>query len=152
MIRVQEQAFDVGAELLALKQGKTNIGGSAVFVGSVRDMNDGQDVSAMTLEHYPGMTEKALADIEAEARARWPILDALIIHRVGKMLPGDDVVLVITCSAHREAAFQACEFLMDWLKSKAPFWKLETGSAEDRWVDSRVSDEVAARRWDLPKS
>ena len=152
MIRVQDQAFDVGAELSKLKASRTDIGATAIFVGTVRDLSEGADVSTLTLEHYPGMTEKALADIEAEARARWPISDALIVHRIGTMQPGDDIVLVITCAAHREVAFQACEFLMDWLKSKAPFWKLETGSAQDRWVDSRVSDDVAARRWDLPKS
>jgi molybdopterin synthase catalytic subunit len=147
MIRVQEQAFDVGAELLALKQGKTNIGGSAVFVGSVRDMNDGQDVSAMTLEHYPGMTEKALADIESEARTRWPLDEVLIVHRHGRMLPGEDIVLVICCSSHREAAFDACRFLMDWLKTKAPFWKREEGEKGATWVNERESDHAAATRW-----
>jgi molybdopterin synthase catalytic subunit len=106
-------------------------------------------VSAMTLEHYPGMTEKALADIEAEARKRWPIDDALIIHRYGRLQPGEDIVLVITCSAHREAAFSACAFLMDWLKTKAPFWKLEEGHEGAKWVDSKDSDNAAARRWDI---
>lgn len=151
MIRVQEEAFDTGAELAALKAGKTHIGGTAVFVGSVRDLNDGAAVSALTLEHYPGMTEKALAAIEAEARARWPLDEVLLIHRYGRMLPAEDIVLVICCSAHREAAFDACRFLMDWLKTKAPFWKLEEGdegSGEARWVDARDSDEAAARRWD----
>jgi molybdopterin synthase catalytic subunit len=147
MIKVQEQAFDVGAELLALKQGKTNIGGSAVFVGTVRDMNDGQDVSAMTLEHYPGMTEKALADIESEARKRWPLDEVLIVHRHGRMEPGEDIVLVICCSSHREAAFDACRFLMDWLKTKAPFWKLEEGEKGASWVSERESDHAAATRW-----
>jgi molybdopterin synthase catalytic subunit len=151
MIIVQQQAFDVGAELARLKAGRTDIGGTAIFVGSVRDMSEGAQVSAMTLEHYPGMTEKALADIEMEARARWPIDEALIIHRYGTLQPGEDIVLVITCSAHREAAFAACEFLMDWLKTKAPFWKLEAGDAGVRWVDSKASDNAAARRWDAPK-
>jgi molybdopterin synthase catalytic subunit len=148
MIRVQQQAFDVGAELAALKRGKTNIGGSAVFVGTVRDLNEGADVSAMTLEHYPGMTEKALAGVEKEARKRWPLDEVLIVHRFGRMLPGEDIVMVICCSSHREAAFDACHFLMDWLKTKAPFWKLEEGKTGAAWVEERNSDSVAARRWD----
>jgi molybdopterin synthase catalytic subunit len=147
MIRVQEQPFDVGADMLALRQGKTQIGGTALFVGSVRDMNLGAGVSAMTLEHYPGMTEKALADIEAEARARWVLDEVLIVHRFGRMLPGDDIVLVICCSAHRDAAFDACRFLMDFLKTKAPFWKLEEGDGAAQWVDARDSDAAAAARW-----
>jgi molybdopterin synthase catalytic subunit len=151
MIIVQQQAFDVGAELARLKSNRTDIGGTAIFVGSVRDMSEGAQVSAMTLEHYPGMTEKALADIETEARTRFAIDEALIIHRYGTLQPGEDIVLVITCSAHREAAFAACEFLMDWLKTKAPFWKLEAGDTGVRWVDSKTSDDAAARRWDAPK-
>ena len=147
MIRIQQQAFDVGAELNALKQGRTNIGGSAVFVGSVRDLNEGSGVSAITLEHYPGMTEKALANIETEARKRWPLDEVLIIHRFGRMLPGEDIVLVICCSSHREAAFDACRFLMDWLKTKAPFWKLEEGEQGASWVEERRSDHTAASRW-----
>ena len=150
MIIVQEKPFDVGTELAKLKANRTDIGGTAIFVGSVRDLNDGAEVSTLALEHYPGMTEKALADIEAEARARWPVSDALIIHRHGTMLPGEDIVLVITCSAHRAAAFSACEFLMDWLKTKAPFWKLESGGGQTRWVDSKPSDEAAAKRWKNP--
>jgi molybdopterin synthase catalytic subunit len=148
MIRVQQQAFDVGAELNALKHGKTNIGGSAVFVGTVRDLNEGADISAMTLEHYPGMTEKALAEIETEARGRWLLDEVLIVHRVGRMLPGEDIVLVICCSSHREAAFDACRFLMDWLKTKAPFWKLEESDTGASWVEERKSDHAAANRWD----
>jgi molybdopterin synthase catalytic subunit len=148
MIKVQQAAFDVGVELSALRAGRKDIGGSAMFVGSVRDLSDGTQISNMTLEHYPGMTEKALADIEAEARKRWPIDECLIIHRHGTLLPGDDIVLVITCSAHREAAFSACEFLMDWLKTKAPFWKLESGDAGAHWVQSKESDDLAASRWD----
>ncbi len=147
MIRVQEQAFDAGRELMAFKAGKTHVGGTALFVGSVREMNEGAAVSAMTLEHYPGMTEKALAAIEAEARGRWPLDDVLIIHRFGRMPPGDDIVLVLCSSSHREAAFEACQFLMDWLKTRAPFWKLEEGGGAPRWVDARESDDWAASRW-----
>ena len=147
MIRVQQEPFDAGRELTAFKAGKTHVGGTALFVGTVRDRNEGQGVSAMTLEHYPGMTEKALSNIEAEARARWPLDDVLIIHRHGRMLPGEDIVLVLTSSSHREAAFAACQFLMDWLKTKAPFWKLEEGDGDPRWVDARESDDAAARRW-----
>ena len=147
MIRIQTEAFDVGAELRALKTGKPGIGGIAVFVGTVRDQNNGDKVAAMTLEHYPGMTEKALADIEKEAQSRWPLDTTLIVHRTGRMEPGEDIVLVICASAHREAAFDACRFLMDWLKTKAPFWKLEEGGGTSKWVDARESDEVAALRW-----
>jgi molybdopterin synthase catalytic subunit len=148
MIRVQLQPFDVGEEISAIKCGKTRIGGTAVFVGSVREMNEGAGVAAMTLEHYPGMTEKTLFDIEAEARTRWVLDEVLIVHRHGRMEPGEDIVLVICCSAHRDAAFEACRFLMDFLKTKAPFWKLEEGNHEARWVDARDSDDVAAKRWD----
>lgn len=148
MIRIQQEPFDAGAELAALKQGRTGIGGTVMFLGSVRDMSEGADVRAMTLEHYPGMTEKALEDIEAEALARWPIDAALIIHRYGRLEPGEDIVLVITASAHREAAFEACHFLIDWLKTKAPFWKLEEGSQGASWVAAKDSDDDAAARWD----
>ncbi len=115
-------------------------------------LNLGEQVSAMTLEHYPGMTEKALADIEAEANERWPLEASLIVHRYGRMLPGEDIVLVITCSSHREAAFEACQFLMDWLKTKAPFWKLEEGgkAAPAKWIDARESDNKAGGRWSKP--
>lgn len=147
MIKVQSQPFDVGAEYAALKKARTDIGGFALFVGSVRDLSDGADVQAMTLEHYPGMTQKALAEIEAQARSRWPLDDVLIIHRYGKLLPGEDIVLVITASAHRETAFQACQFLMDWLKTKAPFWKLEEGSQGPRWIEAKASDDEATARW-----
>jgi molybdopterin synthase catalytic subunit len=149
MIRVQREAFDMAAELAALRENNHAIGGTAIFVGSVRDVNKGDSVSAMTLEHYPGMTEKALADIERQALERWPLDTSLIVHRYGRMEPGEDIVLVITCSAHREAAFESCQFLMDWLKTKAPFWKLEEGSQADnaRWVDARESDDAAASRW-----
>ena len=147
MIKVQQQPFDVGAEFATLKSRRTDIGGTALFVGSVRDASQGADISSMTLEHYPGMTEKALSDIEVEARARWPLEEVLIIHRYGTLEIGEDIVLVITCSAHREAAFKACEFLMDWLKTKAPFWKLESGSAGTHWVEAKASDDQAAERW-----
>ena len=149
MIRVQEQPFDLADELAALRRGNHAIGGTAIFLGSVRDLNLGEQVSAMTLEHYPGMTEKALEAIEREACARWPLDASLIVHRYGRMEPGEDIVLVITCSAHREAAFEACQFLMDWLKTKAPFWKLEEGGAggNAKWVDARESDDKAAARW-----
>jgi molybdopterin synthase catalytic subunit len=147
MIRVQQQPFDAGSELAALKAGQRSIGGTVMFLGTVRDLSDGENVRAMTLEHYPGMTEKALAEIEAEALARWPIDASLIIHRYGRLEPGEDIVLVITASAHREAAFAACHFLIDWLKTKAPFWKLEEGTEGANWVEARDSDEHAAARW-----
>ena len=148
MIRIQEQAFDSGAELTKLKAGKGNIGGTVMFVGTVRDLSDGVEVSAMTLEHYPGMTEKALAAIEAEALRRWPLDCSLIIHRYGRLQPGDDIVLVITASAHREAAFEACHFLIDWLKTKAPFWKIEDDGTTARWVEAKDSDDAATARWE----
>ncbi|NNF80831.1 MAG: molybdopterin synthase catalytic subunit MoaE [Rhizobiales bacterium] len=147
MIKVQSEPFDVAGELDALKSANLNIGASCLFIGTVRELNNDADVSAMTLEHYPGMTEKALEEIEKEAQARWPLQASLIIHRYGKLEPGDDIVLVITCSAHRQAAFEAAEYLMDWLKTKAPFWKLEEGEAGGTWVDARESDEAAAARW-----
>lgn len=152
MIRVQNEPFDLGAELAALRDGNHAIGGTAIFLGSVRDLNLGDEVSAMTLEHYPGMTEKALEAIDAEACERWPLDASLIVHRYGRMEPGEDIVLVITCSAHRDAAFEACQFLMDWLKTKAPFWKLEEGGSEAqaKWVDARESDNKAAARWSKP--
>jgi len=147
MIRVQQEAFDPGAELSRLKQGSTSIGGTVMFLGTVRDLSDGADVRAMTLEHYPGMTEKALAEIEAEAQRRWPLDATLIIHRYGRLEPGEDIVLVIAASAHREAAFEACHFLIDWLKTKAPFWKLEENGEGAAWVAAKDSDDDAARRW-----
>jgi len=151
MIRVQQEDFDIGVEIKALTAGKTTIGGVATFTGLVRDMApvDGADqpVSAMTLEHYPGMTEKALAEIEAEALTRWPLDATLIIHRYGRLEPGDQIVLVAAASAHREAAFEACHFLIDWLKTKAPFWKLEDTREGANWVDARDSDDQATARW-----
>jgi molybdopterin synthase catalytic subunit len=147
MIRVQREPFDVGAELNRLKAGRTDIGGITLFVGTVRDLSKGGAVGAMTLEHYPGMTERALTEIEAEARRRWPLAASLVIHRYGRLEPGDEIVLVIAASAHRDAAFEACRFLIDWLKTKAPFWKLEEGGGESRWVEAEPSDEAAAARW-----
>ena len=147
MIKVQRETFDVGQELAALTAGNTRIGGVASFIGLVRDMAGGQSVSAMTLEHYPGMTEKMLARIEAEARERWPLEASLIVHRYGRLEPGDPIVLVITASAHRQAALESCAFLIDWLKTKAPFWKQEDGDAGAQWVEARASDDAAAARW-----
>jgi len=147
MIRVQREDFDVGAELARLGRGNLRIGGTVVFVGLVRDLAGGEQIKAMTLEHYPAMTEKALKDIEAEARRRWPLEETLIIHRFGRLEPGDRIVLVATSSAHRDAAFQSCHFLIDWLKTKAPFWKLEETPAGERWVEAQASDDAAAQRW-----
>ncbi len=147
MIRVQREDFDPGVELERLSAGNTAVGGVASFIGLVRDMGGG---GAMTLEHYPGMTEKKLAEIEAEAQARWPLDACLIIHRYGRLEPGDRIVMVATASAHRSAALAACEFLIDWLKTKAPFWKLEETEAGARWVEARDSDDHAAERWEAP--
>jgi molybdopterin synthase catalytic subunit len=148
MIRLQEAPFDVGAELAALTRGRSDIGAVASFQGLVRDLAGDQAITAMTLEHYPGMTESKLAEIEAEANARWPLQASLIVHRYGRMLPGEPIVLVATASAHRTAALEACAFLIDWLKTKAPFWKLEETAAETRWVEARASDDHAAARWE----
>jgi molybdopterin synthase catalytic subunit len=147
MIRVQREDFDVGAELQALSAGNRNVGGITSFVGLVRDLSDGSDVKRMTLEHYPGMTEQALQEIEAEARRRWPLEAVTIIHRHGPLDPGDRIVLVAVASAHREAAFAACHFLIDWLKTRAPFWKLEDTGQGARWVEAKDSDDHAAERW-----
>ncbi len=147
MIRVQRERFDVGAELAALTAGRRDVGGLASFVGLVRDMSGDAAVGAMTLEHYPGMTERKLAEIEAEARARWHLQESLIIHRTGRLEPGDAIVLVATASAHRTAALESCQFLIDWLKTQAPFWKYEEGPEGPRWVEARASDEKAVARW-----
>lgn len=144
---VQEADFDVSRELALLRQGDARIGAIATFVGVVRDLNDGAGVSEMTLEHYPGMTEKALAAIVDEAKTRWPIFDALVIHRVGRLLPTEQIVLVAVSSAHRGEAFAACEFIMDYLKTRAPFWKREVTPQGARWVDARDADDSAAERW-----
>ncbi len=147
MIRVQREPFDVAAETAALLAGRTDIGAMVSFQGVVRAGEDGDRVSAMTLEHYPGMTERALERIEAEASARWPLQASLIIHRVGRLAPGDPIVLVVTCARHRQAAFDACAFLIDWLKTEAPFWKLEETASGERWVEARATDAAAAQRW-----
>jgi molybdopterin synthase catalytic subunit len=147
MIRVQREDFDTGAELKALTAGKHDIGGVVTFVGLVRDIAGDAKIGAMTLEHYPGMTEKQLAEIEAEASQRWPLSASLIIHRYGRLEPGEQIVLVITASAHREAAFEACHFLIDWLKTKAPFWKLEDTDRGAQWVAAEARDNKAAARW-----
>lgn len=147
-VRVQEADFDVGAELTALRAGDARVGALASFLGLVRDLNDGASVSEMTLEHYPGMTEKALEEIVAEARGRWDIYDALVIHRIGPLKPCDQIVLVGVTSAHRGEAFAACEFIMDYLKTRAPFWKREATPAGARWVDAREADDGAAARWE----
>ncbi len=152
MIRVQREDFDVGAEIAALSAGNHAVGGVAVFIGLVRDMADEEAIGAMTLEHYPGMTEAMLERIEAEATDRWPLKATLIIHRFGRLEPGERIVLVATASAHRQAAFEACEFLVDWLKTKAPFWKLEEKSSGAEWVTAKASDDKAAARWGTPDS
>ena len=146
-VRIQTEDFDLGAEILELRRGDTGIGAVASFVGLVRDLNHGDSVTEMTLEHYPGMTEKALAEIVGEAKRRWNIIDALVIHRIGPLKPTDQIVLVAVSSAHRGDAFAACEFIMDYLKTRAPFWKKEETAAGGRWVDARESDDHAAGRW-----
>ena len=146
-VRVQEADFDAGAELDALTRGRSDVGAVASFVGLVRESNDGHAIHGMTLEHYPGMTERALADICAEASARWEIIDSVVIHRVGALRPGDRIVLVGVASGHRGEAFAACEFIMDYLKTRAPFWKREDTPEGARWVEARASDDAAAERW-----
>ncbi len=147
MSRVQGEDFDPAGELDALIGGRTDIGAVVTFCGLVRDLVDGAPLTAMTLEHYPEMTEKALAAIEAEARERWPLNASLVIHRHGRLLPGDRIVYVVTASAHRRAAFEANMFLIDWLKTKAPFWKHEETATGAHWVEAREADDDAAARW-----
>jgi molybdopterin synthase catalytic subunit len=147
MIKIQREDFDIGAELASLTQGNAKVGGLAMFVGLVRDLASQGQISAMTLEHYPGMTERRLAEIEAEARSRWPLEGVLIIHRYGRLEPGERIVLVATASSHRQAALDSCAFLIDWLKTKAPFWKLEEGAAGAQWVEARESDDRATEKW-----
>ena len=150
-VRVETAAFDVSAEIERLTAGDTGIGAIATFIGKVRGEAAGAGLQSMTLEHYPGMTEAELQAIEAEAAARFHLTASLIVHRVGELKPGDGIVLVIACSAHRKDAFEACEFLMDYLKTRAPFWKKETGSdGQGRWVDARECDTAAADRWSKP--
>jgi len=149
-VRVQTEDFDVAHEIAALRAGDARVGAVASFIGTVRDENDAAHVSTLTLEHYPGMTEKALEAIVAEARARFDIYEALVIHRVGALKPTDQIVLVVVTSAHRGEAFDACRFLMDYLKTRAPFWKKERTPEGERWVEARTSDDSAAARWQEP--
>ena len=146
-VRIQKEDFDVSAEIARLREGNPRVGAVASFVGIVRDLNEGDAVASLTLEHYPGMTEKAVEKIVAEARDRWDIYDALVIHRVGLLKPLEQIVLVVVSSAHRGESFKACEFLMDYLKTRAPFWKKEQTPDGGRWVDARASDDAAAERW-----
>jgi molybdopterin synthase catalytic subunit len=149
-VRVQTADFDVGFEIASLRAGNPRIGAVATFIGTVRDVNDAAHVSTLALEHYPGMTEKALEAIVMEARSRFDIIDALVIHRVGTLMPADQIVMVAVTSAHRGEAFDACRFLMDYLKTRAPFWKKETTPQGTRWVDARASDDESAARWQDP--
>ena len=146
-VRVQKEDFDLGAEVARLRAGDPRIGAVVSFVGTVRDLNEGASVAELELEHYPEMTERALQDIVAQARVRWPVYGALVVHRVGPMLPLEQIVLVAVSSAHRGEAFAACEFIMDYLKTEAPFWKKEQTPAGARWVDARVSDDAARAKW-----
>ncbi len=148
-VSIQTADFDLGAEVAALRAADAGVGAVASFVGTVRDRNDGQGISAMELEHYPGMTEKAIEAMIDQALARFDIRAARVIHRVGPLKPLDQIVLVVVSSAHRGAAFQACEFLMDYLKTQAPFWKKESTPEGSRWVDARVSDDAALARWGI---
>ena len=146
-VRVQSADFDLGAEVARLRAGDPRIGAVVSFVGTVRDMNDGDQVAELELEHYPGMTERSLEDIVEQARARWPLYGALVVHRIGPMKPQEQIVLVACSSAHRGEAFAACEFIMDYLKTDAPFWKKEQTPNGARWVDARVSDDKAKSKW-----
>jgi molybdopterin synthase catalytic subunit len=150
VIRVQHEDFDAGAEINRMRLARPDTGAVAAFVGQVRDLNEGDAVSGMTLEHYPGMTEKALEGIVEQAKSRWDIFDALVIHRIGELKPLDQIVLVVVSGAHRGEAFAACEFIMDYLKTEAPFWKKEQTGRGDRWVEARTSDESAKQRWTTP--
>jgi len=146
-VRIQTEDFDAGAEIAALRVGNPAVGAVASFVGVVRDRNDGDAVATLTLEHYPGMTEKAIEAIVEEARSRWAIIDVTVVHRVGELKPLDQIVLVVVAGGHRGDAFAACEFIMDYLKTRAPFWKKEQTPEGARWVDARGSDDDAAERW-----
>lgn len=148
-IRLQTEDFDLNAEIEALRADSPQVGAVVTFVGTVRDMNEGDSVAAMELEHYPGMTEKTLQEIVERAKQRWPIIDALVMHRIGPLLPRDRIVLVAVTSAHRGEAFDACEFIIDYLKTEAPFWKKEQTPRGARWVDAHVTDDVALKKWDI---
>jgi molybdopterin synthase catalytic subunit len=147
-VRLQREDFNVGAELERLTAGRTDVGAVVTFTGLVRRTSGGQVLATMTLEHYPGMAEQELEHIETEARRRWPIDDALIVHRFGRLVPGERIVLVVTLSAHRRAAFEAAEFLMDYLKTRAPFWKSEEGPGGSHWVEAKGEDDAATGRWE----
>lgn len=147
-VKVQITDFDVSAEIAALRKNNPKIGAVASFIGIVRDVNEGDAVAEMTLEHYPGMTEKAIEEIISQAKGRWDIIDALVIHRVGTLQPADQIVLVVVTGAHRGDVFAACEFIMDYLKTEAPFWKKEQTSGGERWVDARASDDQSRQRWE----
>src|SRR5262245_51175127 len=148
-VRVQTEDFDVGAEIRRLTQGRTDIGAIVTFTGTVRGESGGKPIAHMTLEHYPGMTERELQQVESEANARWQLQASLIVHRIGTLAPGDNIVLVVTASAHRQAAFAAAEFLMDYLKTRAPFWKKEEApDGTGTWVDARESDDAAIQKWE----
>lgn len=146
-VRIQREDFDAGAEINRMRLGRPDTGAVASFIGQVRDLNDGSNVSSMVLEHYPGMTEKALAAIVEQAKQRWDIFDALVVHRVGTLQPTEQIVLVVVSGAHRGEVFAACEFIMDYLKTEAPFWKKEQTAEGERWVESRSSDDQARARW-----
>jgi molybdopterin synthase catalytic subunit len=148
-VLIQTEDFDLSQEVQALRSGKADIGAVCIFVGTVRDRNDGDNVSTLELEHYPGMTEKSIEQMLKEARQRFDIISAKVIHRVGILNPLDQIVLVAVTSAHRGQSFQACEFLMDYLKTQAPFWKKETGPNGSHWVDARISDDQALARWGI---
>ena len=150
-VRIQTEDFDLSTEIAALRAGRAGVGAVVSFIGTVRDINQGTGVSSLTLEHYPGMTEKSLQAIVAQAKSRWQLDEVLVIHRVGPMQPLDQIVLVAVTSAHRGEAFEACEFVMDWLKTRAPFWKKEATPQGERWVDARESDDTAAARWGRPE-
>jgi molybdopterin synthase catalytic subunit len=148
IVRVQQQDFDLAAEITALTAGRTDIGGIGCFIGTVREISGGRRIDAMTLEHYPGMTERAMTAIAAEAEARWQLYGCRLVHRVGRLRPGDNIVLVLAAAAHRQAALDATAFLIDWLKTRAPFWKKEAfADGGEAWVEAREADEQAAGRW-----
>jgi molybdopterin synthase catalytic subunit len=148
-VRIQTEDFDLANEVRQLRAGNGKVGGIVTFVGTVRDLNEGAHVSEMELEHYPGMTEQSIEAIIGQAKERWPVYDALVIHRVGPLQPLDQIVLVAVTSAHRGEAFAACEFIIDYLKTEAPFWKKEQTPEGARWVDARVSDDQALKKWEM---
>jgi len=146
-VRVQYADFDLSTELAALRAGHPDTGATVAFVGTVREMNGGGAVSLLELEHYPGMTESALADIVSQARSRWALIDVLVVHRIGALQASEQIVLVAVAARHRGEAFAACEFIMDYLKTRAPFWKKESSAEGTHWVDAREADEAALARW-----